>query len=179
MNDSYRDFPVQASVHTLFELASDTLRAVCKRFTLQAKRLGHRLAALDPIAVVIIVVIDDQVSTLGRQRVQTLVETAQAQLLFVRVLGLIDSRNLETIGVERSAFALVSFQSFEADEPSDLVAITTNVAYLDSFSEFSRDAIEDLVGLMFRERRAAPLKKPRERQPKVFISLARAFTIRV
>src|SRR5207248_10617333 len=58
-------------------------------------------------------------------------------------------------------------------------AIPADVFDLDAFVKFSRDPIESLVRLLFREESAAPLEELNQRAPKVFVLFTGALPIRV
>jgi hypothetical protein len=169
---SYRDFPLDAFLHALLEFVAKALSAVGERFTIQSKSGSQSFAAVDTIAIILLIVRDDQLLTLGLERVQTIFQTGQPDLLLSRFVRAIYDGKVVIIRVERSQLAIFTLQRLQTYETRYLVAIAINVSNLDSRIQFLRDAIEDLIGLLFRKGSAPPFKKPGQGPAQMLIRLA-------
>ncbi len=71
----------------------------------------------------------------------------------------------------------MSFERFQVNEPSDFVAVAPDIFDLNSLIEFSRNAIEGLICMLFRVWGSTPLKEPDQGAPQIFIFFTSLFLI--
>src|SRR5215475_8392529 len=118
-------FFIHTALNALFEPVANSLGAATQRIERDTQMLSHRQPAVDLLAFLVAVILQDQLPAFDRQFLQALLETVLFFVFLFRI-GRDERGGRQFFKVRPST--LGAFQLFEQDQTSHAVAICGEVA---------------------------------------------------
>lgn len=168
-------FAFETVCDALLQLIPDPLSAAPQRVQRDPQAISHRLPVIDLVAPFILVILQDQLTTLNGQLVQAPHETLPMRAVFL-VEGRYDNR-AQFVQTDPAVVRL--FERFEKDESGDALAVSGDVTNRLAGFQFADEAIDRLIGAFFGEAGAAPIKDFHQFPAEGFVFFARVLGVRI